>query len=82
MCINMSSAQELLRGYREKHGLSCKEFALKLGIAEPTLRSLENGTRTITAERAKDIEEITAGEITRSTLRPDLFATAPTEDLP
>ena len=37
------------------------------------MRSLENGVRGITAERAKEIEEKTEGAITRCDLRPDLF---------
>lgn len=69
----MTSGHEILRGYRLKHGISPDEFAKCLGIAEPTLRSLENGTRAITAERAKEIEERTAGALKRSDLRPDLF---------
>lgn len=62
-----------LRSFRESQGLSPDEFADLLGIPRPTLRSLENGTRPITAERAKQIEEKTRGGLTRIDLRPDLF---------
>lgn len=69
----MRHGNRLLREYRTKKGLSCEEFAKKLGIAEPTMRSLENGTRSITPERAKEIEEKTGGALTRTALRPDIF---------
>lgn len=72
----MSKTHRLLRDYRTKHGLSCGEFAKKLGIAEPTMRSLENGTRPITPERAKEIEDATNGELTRPQLRPDIYGEA------
>lgn len=64
---------QVLREHRERQGLSCEDFAKELGIAEVTLRSLENGTRNITAERAVEIEEKTAGAIGRHQLRPDLY---------
>lgn len=64
----------LIRSYRQGLGLSCKDFAERMSIPEPTLRSLENGSRIITAERAKEIEDKTNGELTRHALRPDIFA--------
>jgi DNA-binding transcriptional regulator YdaS (Cro superfamily) len=66
-----------LRAYRESLGLSPEEFAQLLRIPRPTLRSLENGTRLITAERAMEIEAKTQGALTRIELRPDLFGTLP-----
>lgn len=71
--IVMSEPFSILRTYRQQKGLSAADFAKSLGIAEVTLRSLENGTRVITAERAAEIEDKTGGEITRHDLRPDLF---------
>lgn len=71
--IIMQAAHQILRSYRTKHGISLEDFAKRLGIAEVTLRSLENGNRTITAERAKEIEEQTNGALTREQLRPDIF---------
>jgi transcriptional regulator with XRE-family HTH domain len=62
-----------LRAYRQAQKLSAAEFAKQLGIAEATLRSFENGTRPITAERAKEIEEVTGGRLTRRKLLPELF---------
>lgn len=76
MRIAMEGSFTVLRAYRQQKGLSAEDFAKQLGIAEPTLRSLENGTRPITAERAKEIELATGGEITRHALRPDLFDAA------
>lgn len=73
----MNTGHALLRLYREKHGISCLEFAKRIGVAEPTMRSIENGTREITPERAKKIEEATGGELTRADLRPDVFGESP-----
>lgn len=43
------------------------------GVAESTLRSYENGARTIPAEMALEIERKTGGEIRRKALLPELF---------
>lgn len=67
------STKSVLRAYRERQKLDPAEFAKQLGIPEPTLRSLENGWRPITAERAKELEQKTSGGLTREQLRPDLF---------
>jgi DNA-binding transcriptional regulator YdaS (Cro superfamily) len=67
----------ILRKYRETLGKTPSEFASDLGIPEPTLRSLENGCRPITAERALELEQKTRGGVTRLQLRPDLFAELP-----
>lgn len=64
---------KILKAYREKQGLSPAEFAKQLGVAEVTVRSLENGTRNISPERAKMIEEATKGALKRTQLRPDIF---------
>lgn len=70
-----------LAAYLEKHGLSQDDFAKKFlppvsqGLVWQWLKWLENpqkGTR-ITAERAKEIEIITEGEVTRHDTRPDLY---------
>jgi hypothetical protein len=45
-----------------------------LGIAEVTLRSLENGNRRITPEKAKEFDERTGGKLLRVRLLPDFFA--------
>lgn len=74
MCINMTKPSQLLRKYREKHQLSCADMAKLLGVAEPTARSLENGNRRITAERAVEIERVTG--IPRQDLCPDVFEAA------
>lgn len=67
----MSKPHEILRDWRLKQGLSCAEIAKKLGVAETTVRSLENGHRPITAERAVAIENVIG--IPRHALRPDLY---------
>lgn len=70
-----------LQSYLEKHGLSQEDFAQKFtprvsqGLVWQWLQWLEDpkkGTR-ITAERAKEIETITQGQVTRHELRPDLY---------
>lgn len=78
----MDHANEVLRTYRQEHGLSCKEMGDLLGIKESTVRSLENGNRQVTPERAKNIEEKVAlalagrkvrRALTRWQLLPDFF---------
>lgn len=68
------SKEHPLRAYRSEHELSCADLAKQLGIAEPTLRSFENGWRTISAETAVEIERSIG--IPRAQLRPDLFGQA------
>jgi transcriptional regulator with XRE-family HTH domain len=70
----MVTGRKYLTAYREAHGLSRKEFADVLGIAEVTLRSLENGNRRITPEKAKEFDERTGGKLLRVRLLPDFFA--------
>lgn len=65
---------ELLRKYRTDNGLSCAQMGKLLGVAESTARSLENGNRSITAERAVAIE--LAIGIPRAELCPEVFAVA------
>ncbi len=60
-----------LRAYRKEHKLSTKQLADRLGYAESTVRSFENGNRTISADQAVDIE--TKIGIQRSKIRPDLW---------
>lgn len=67
----------LLRQYRIQRRLTCEQMAKRLGIAESTLRSLENGTRPITAENAVEFEGKLDGDVTRHHLRPDLFGERP-----
>lgn len=73
----MSQNANPLRKYRTAKGMSARSFADVLGIPLVTLYSLENGTKAITAERAKAIEERTEAGLTRHDLRPDLFGDLP-----
>ena len=69
----MKTPNKILRDYRQKNKLHSDEFAKRLGIATSTLRSLENGTRRITPERAVEIEIALNGAIKRERLLPDFF---------
>jgi plasmid maintenance system antidote protein VapI len=62
---------EPLDTYCDLHRISQAELADRLGIPEPTARALVNGSRTVTAGRALEIEQKLG--IPRETLRPDLF---------
>lgn len=73
--------QSALEAYLEKHGISQEDFAntfnpkVTQGLVWQWLTWLKNpkkGTR-ITAERAKEIEQLTKGEVQRHLLRPDVF---------
>lgn len=70
----MATGRKYLRAWREAQGLSTKDMAAKLGIAEVTLRSMENGHRRITPEKAKEFDERTGGQLARARLLPDFFA--------
>jgi len=76
MRITMGQRHNLLREYRERCAISTAEMAQKLGIAESTLRSLENGNRTITAELCRNIEVVTKGAVTRADIDPAIFGQA------
>lgn len=67
----MAKPKKALRDYRKKHDLSAAEAAEKVGIAESTWRSYENGNREIDAEVAVHFEK--AIKIPREDIRPDLF---------
>ena len=45
----------------------------KIGLKESTIRSMSNGTRRITAEKAKALEKAFKGKIKACDLRPDIF---------
>jgi predicted transcriptional regulator len=63
--------QHPLRKYRVERGLSCAELAKTLDLAEATVRSYENGNRTISAETAVAIEKRIG--IPRAQIRSDLW---------
>lgn len=62
---------EPLDEYCKREGINYSALAERLKFEEPTTRSLVNGSRPITAERAVMIENRIG--IPRETLRPDLF---------
>lgn len=73
-----------LKTYLEEQGLSQEDFAKRFtppvtqGLVWQWLEWMKNpdkGTR-VTAERAKEIETITGGAVSRHELRPDLFEAA------
>lgn len=59
--------------YLKKHELSQEQFATFLGVSQGLVWQWIAGKTRITAERAKEIERKTGGEITRHDLRPDIF---------
>jgi DNA-binding transcriptional regulator YdaS (Cro superfamily) len=62
-----------IKAYLEKHELSQEQFAKQLGVSQGLVWQWLDGRTRITAERAVEIEEKTAGEVTRRDLRPDLY---------
>ena len=69
MCI--MQPHKRIRAYREAHDISTADMAERLGIAESTLRSIENGHRKVTVELVVDIEKETG--IDRADFFPKLF---------
>ena len=63
-----------LRKFIAKPGMGQKEAAKLFGVSQGLVSHWLAGRRRITAERAKQIEQATAGAVTRADLRPDLFA--------
>jgi transcriptional regulator with XRE-family HTH domain len=57
--------------YREKHGLTLKRLADRLGVDKSTLFRWELGEIQLSAERILQIERQTG--IKRERLRPDLY---------
>lgn len=49
-----------------------KLFAIRLGVTASYLSRLISGDRSITAERAIQIEDVTDGAVSRVELRPDI----------
>lgn len=49
-----------------------KLFAIQLGVTASYLSRLISGDRSITAERAIQIEDATGGNVSRAELRPDI----------
>ena len=69
--VDMAKPKAALREYRERHSLTCEEAGRKVGIAESTWRSYENGNREVDGDMAVKIE---AGlGVPREVIRPDLF---------
>lgn len=62
-----------IRGYRERHGLSLEAFGLLVKVQKSAVSKWEAGRQPSPA-KAKEIEEVTKGEITKASLRPDLWA--------
>ncbi|WP_425515864.1 transcriptional regulator [Methylomagnum ishizawai] len=62
---------------RRQRGSFRRNLAEAIGLSEPMVRHLANGTRAISAERAVQIEEATKGVVTRYELRPDLWPPPP-----
>lgn len=71
----MAKRTHPLRAFRLQKKLSCEDLGKKLNIAATTVRSYENGNRTISGDFALTIEEKLG--IPREQIRPDLFQRVP-----
>lgn len=52
-------------------------LARTLHVSQPVVWQWANGRRPVPAERCRDIEQATAGRVTRYQLRPDVFGSNP-----
>jgi DNA-binding transcriptional regulator YdaS (Cro superfamily) len=66
-----------LRDFLRNEGLTQAQFAHQLGVSQGLVWQWLNRRTVITAERAIQIERLTAGKVSRAHLRPDLYATEP-----
>lgn len=64
-------AHKRIRAYREANKIRAAELAKRLGVAESTLRSYENGTRPIQPEMAVTMERELG--IPRADFCPEIF---------
>lgn len=69
----------MLDTYLDKSGISQAEFAAQLNVHPSLIWQWLNKERPISAIKAREIEGITGGELTRYMLRPDVFGTDPTK---
>jgi DNA-binding XRE family transcriptional regulator len=72
--MRIMHARQRIRSYRTTHDIPPKDLALRLGIAESTLRSIENGNRKVTPDLAVVIEREIG--IPCSEFFPEMFARA------
>jgi DNA-binding transcriptional regulator YdaS (Cro superfamily) len=61
-----------LREYMSLDGVQPTKLAKELGVAPAYLYQMATGVRTVSAERAIEIERHTSGAVTCEELRPDL----------
>jgi len=69
-------APKVIARYLRKQGIKQSDFATRLNVTPGLVSQWLSGKTAITAERAKQIEDATDGELTRAMLRPDLFEVA------
>jgi DNA-binding transcriptional regulator YdaS (Cro superfamily) len=65
-----------IKGYMKKNGLSQEAFGKKVGVSQSMVHQWIHGLRPISALSAVMIERKTAGEISKVTLRKDIFGGA------
>ncbi|MGP1677891.1 MAG: helix-turn-helix domain-containing protein [Burkholderiales bacterium] len=56
------------------------EMARRLGVTQGLVWQWLNGRSPVTWERAKDIEALSNGRVSRHDLRPDIFGPAPSAE--
>lgn len=64
---------ERLDAYLKAQQLTRAEFAAQLGVTPGAVSQWFTGLLPVSPARARQIEEITGGAVTRIDLRPDLF---------
>lgn len=62
--------------YLRREKLSRAKFAEKLGVSPTAVLLWQSGARNPSPKKAKLIEEITGGAVTRAELRPDVWDSA------
>ena len=67
----------VIKAYREKHSLTQRELAAKLGVSQNFISKAELGERFFSHKTATEIEKKTKVAIKRAHLRPDIFGSAP-----
>lgn len=74
--VKLVSCPMHIRAYLKKHKLSQDAFAELVGVSQGLVWQWLKGQTRITADKAKQIENRTKGEVTRADCRPDLWEKA------
>lgn len=72
-CIDHSNHARLLKAYLKRSGMTQQQLAQRIGVSQSYVWQWLAGRRRVAPERAAQLEQSTAGALTRRDFYPDLF---------